>query len=25
VADGIVTYDITRGRKRVNIVPQVEG
>jgi len=25
VADGIVLYDITRGRKRVNIVPQVEG
>jgi len=25
VSDGIVTYDITRGRKRVNIVPQVEG
>jgi large subunit ribosomal protein L27 len=25
VADGIVTYDVTRGRKRVNIVPQVEG
>jgi ribosomal protein L27 len=23
-ADGVVMYDITRGQKRVNIVPEVE-
>jgi large subunit ribosomal protein L27 len=25
VADGLVMYDIIRGQKRVNIVPQTEG
>jgi large subunit ribosomal protein L27 len=24
-ADGIVKYDVVRGQKRVNIVPQIEG
>jgi large subunit ribosomal protein L27 len=24
-ADGIVTFDVVHGKKRVNIVPQVEG
>ncbi len=24
-ADGIVMYDVVRGQKRVNIVPQMEG
>jgi large subunit ribosomal protein L27 len=25
IADGVVMYDIIRGQKRVNIVPQAEG
>jgi len=25
VADGVVMYDIIRGQKRANVVPQVEG
>jgi hypothetical protein len=24
-ADGVVTFDVRHGQKRVNIVPQVEG
>jgi large subunit ribosomal protein L27 len=24
-ADGIVTFDVVHGKKRVNIIPQVEG
>jgi large subunit ribosomal protein L27 len=25
VADGIVSYDVTHGQKRANVVPQTEG
>ena len=25
VADGVVMYDVTRGQKRANVVPQTEG